>query len=138
VRRITEGAGLKRSGSRIQDAVQKAIMHGVRQSKLLLKGDIVWHPDMETPEVRDRSGLEANAKKLELVAPEEIRAAIENEVKRSFSMTVEDAAVNAGRALGFQRVTSQARALLDVQLEHLVKDGVLTIRGDIVSPVVGA
>jgi very-short-patch-repair endonuclease/DNA polymerase III delta prime subunit len=133
IRRITEGAGLKRSGSRIQAAVQSAINQGVRVRKLTQKGDFIWHPDMTVPPVRDRSDLEAAAKKFEFVAPEEIRIALHKAVESGFSLSEEDAVSSAARLLGFQRVTAQAKGLFDNQLASLLNDGTLVSRNGLIT-----
>jgi len=131
--RITESAGLKRAGRRIQMTVQNAINSGVRQTKLCQKGDFIWHPNMKEPQVRDRSGLDAASKKFELVSPEEIRLAIFQEVERGFSLSQDDSIANAARSLGFQRVTAQAKDQFGVQLDKLVLEGMLVSRNGLVS-----
>lgn len=125
IRRITEGAGLKRSGSRIKMAVQKALNYGGQVRKIHQKSDFIWHPEMKEPKVRDRSELDAASKKFEFVSPEEIRLAIHKEVERGFTLTEGDAVSNAARVLGFQRITSQAKNLFDAQLSKMIEEGVL-------------
>lgn len=56
--------------------------------------------------VRDRSDFPQQQKKVELVAPEEICAAIEQTVEQSFGLPAEDVAVAACHLLGFARVTA--------------------------------
>lgn len=133
IRRITEGAGLKRSGSRIQTAVQSAINHGARERKLIQKGDFLWHPTMSEPQVRDRSDLDAIAKKFELVAPEEVRAALHKAVDSGFSISDVDAVSSAAHLLGFQRVTEQTRKLFKNQLDRLIEEKVLVSRSGLLS-----
>jgi uncharacterized protein (DUF2461 family) len=132
-RRITEGSGLKRSGKRIQTAVQSTLDYGVRESQIQLKDDFIWNPKMEVPEVRNRSELEAASKKFEFVSPEEISAAILQEVERGFSLSEDEAVSNAARVLGFQRVTAKAKAHFIKQLIQLVDDGRLISREGVVS-----
>lgn len=133
-RRITEGAGLKRSGSRIQTAVQTAINYGVREKRILQKGEFIWRTDMVEPPIRDRSTLDSSSKKFEFVAPEEIGAAIVTETQRGFSLSKTDAVTNAARVLGFQRLTAQARTLFDDQLSSMIENGVLVLRNGLISP----
>lgn len=128
IRRITEGAGLKRSGSRIQAAVQSAINMGVRDRKLTQKGDLIWDPNMTVPPVRDRSDLDATEKKFEFVAPEEIRLALHKSVEIGFSLSEEDAISSAARLLGFQRVTSQAKLIFSNQVRLLIAENVFDMR----------
>ncbi len=132
---ITEGACLKRSGVRIQGVVLTSIIYGVQKNKIVKKGDFCWHPEMSVPVVRDRSELDASSKKSELVAPEEISLAILQQVKRGFSLSVDDAVINAARLLGFQRVTAQAKYLFELQLDGLIKSEILLLRNGFLSVV---
>lgn len=134
VRRVTEGAGLKRSGSRIHAAVDAAIEFGVSEGKIVLREGFVWLPEMQIPPVRDRSELDTTAKKIEFVAPEEIRQAIAQEVERAFSMSVDDAIASAGRSLGFFRLTEQAKQIFRHHLAGMVEDHMLILRNGVVSP----
>ena len=133
IRRITEGAGLKRSGTRIQTAVQTALNYGVREGKIIQKSDFVWHPERDVPDVRDRSRLEISSKKFEFVSPEEISSAIHQAVKKSFSLTEDEAVFNAARVLGFQRVTAQAKNIFDSQLARMIEEGVFVSRNGTIS-----
>ncbi len=132
-RSITEGAGLKRAGVRIQGAVFTSISCGVQKKLIVKKGEFCWHPDMSEPAVRDRSELDASLKKLEWVSPEEIRLAIFQQVKTGFSLSLDEAVANAARALGFQRVTAQAKYLFELQLDGLVQSGAFVVRNGFVS-----
>ena len=134
IHRIIEGAGLKRFGSRIQTTVQKTINYGVREEKIYQKGDFIWKAEMDKPEVRDRSELDATSKKFEFVSPEEICAAIQQEVERGFSLMERNAMSNAAHALGFQRLTAQAKNLFDNQLAKMIQDGTLVSRNGLISP----
>jgi very-short-patch-repair endonuclease len=134
MRRITEAVGLKRTGHRIQSTLQAAINFASSRGRVRVAGDFLWDPEMKDPPVRDRSALEANAKKLELVAPEEIRAALLAEIRKGFSMNIEDAISNAANALGFQRVTIQAQNVFREQIRSLIDDGQLKQSGEMLSP----
>jgi Protein of unknown function (DUF3320) len=134
MRRITEAVGLKRTGHRIQSTLQAAINLASSKGRVRVAGDFLWDPGMKEPRVRDRSALEANAKKLELVAPEEIRAALLAEIRKGFSMSIEDAISNAASALGFQRVTTQAQNVFREQVRSLIDDGQLKQSGEMLSP----
>ena len=132
VQRITEGAWLKRAGSRIQGAVDDGIQSALRAGKIKRRGEFLWDPEQQTAPVRDRSNLENAQKKFELVAPEEIAAAILSEVKRSFSMSPSEAIGAAGRALGFQRVSSQASESIQRELDNLIRAGKLLMDSNLV------
>ena len=132
-RSITEGAGLKRAGVRIQGAVLMSVMYGVQRNVIVKNGEFCWHPEMKEPKVRDRSLLDVSSRKFEFVAPEEISQAILQQVKRGFSLSLDDAVLNAARVLGFQRVTAQAKYLFDRQLDGLIQSEVLILRNGSVS-----
>ena len=127
-RRVAEGAGLKRAGSRIQVAVQTTVNYGVRMGRIVQRGEFVWQSDMVEPKIRNRSDMEASSKKFEYVAPEEIRLAIRREIENSFSLAKEEAISRAARLLGFQRVTAQAKELFDLQLDCLLDDNLVALR----------
>ncbi len=133
IRRITESAGLKRAGNRIQLAINNALKVGVRERKVVQKGNFVWHLTMEKPEVRDRSALDAASKKFELVPPEEVSMALRQEVERGFSINEDVLISDAARVLGFQRVTAQAKKTFESQLSKMIEEGVLGSQKGIIS-----
>lgn len=129
--RITEACVLKRTGNRIQSVVKRAVDQAVRQNLLTRRGDFLWIADMTEVMVRDRSQLDSNAKKLELVAPEEIEQVLMQEIARGFSLSVEGDISVAARALGFQRVTLQSLDVFRQSLRKPVDDGRVTKSGDL-------
>ncbi|NMW21737.1 MAG: hypothetical protein HKK67_08925 [Chlorobiaceae bacterium] len=110
-----------------------SVMYGVQRNVIVKNGEFCWHPEMKEPKVRDRSLLDVSSRKFEFVAPEEISQAILQQVKRGFSLSLDDAVSNAARVLGFQRVTAQAKYLFDQQLDGLIKSEVLILRNGSVS-----
>jgi hypothetical protein len=88
---------------------------------------------MQDAPVRDRSAFDSNLKKIELVAPEEICAALVAEVSRGFSMEV-DAAISAvARVLGFQRVSPPIRQHVLDLVRKLVDEGKLRRSGEVLT-----
>lgn len=122
-RRITEAAGLQRTGSRIQAAVEAGIEDSVRRGTLRRRGDFLWPQGMSTVAVRDRSDVDAQARKLELVCDEEIAAALLDVVARAFSISREDAVATALRLLGFQRISADMRVRCGSALAGEVRAG---------------
>jgi len=104
-RRLAEAAGLQRAGSRIQTAVEYGVRHAVSQGHVHQRRDFLWPTAMTKPSVRDRSDLDSQSRKLELVCDEEIAAALNDEISRAFSMGREDAFAAALRRVGFQRAS---------------------------------
>jgi hypothetical protein len=60
-RRVTEGAGLERIGSRIRAATERAIEEGVRRGFFGQRGPFLWAVAMTEAPVRDRSALRHRA-----------------------------------------------------------------------------
>src|SRR5262249_16422560 len=84
--RVGEAAGLKRTGRRIQAGFGLGVELATRQGSVRREGEFLWPAEMTRPAVRDRSELPPNARKLDLVAPEEIAAAVERVVVDAFGM----------------------------------------------------
>lgn len=131
-RRIATGAG-KKAGARIQGVIDASLQLARQSGLVVVKGDYIWDPNMTMPKVRDRAALESAAKKIDFVSPEEISEAVLQEVRKSFSISPEDAVICAGRALGFQRVTTQIKERIDVATSSLVRDGMLALNNSMLS-----
>ena len=122
-RRIAGSVGVTRIGSRIKENLDLAISYAIRKGAIVRKGDFLWIADMKHPAIRDRSDLPI--KKIELISPEEIAEAVKMIVDRSYGIDKADAAPEAGRILGFRRVSRDTRAKIDSVIEQLIADGTL-------------
>lgn len=80
--------------------------------------------------VGDRPGLPQSCKKVDYVAPEEIRAAILQVVNDSFGATPIETADGAPSARIRTRHTDDARAIIDQNRDALVAAGVLEQKGE--------
>jgi very-short-patch-repair endonuclease len=131
IRRVTTGAGVQRAGNRIQKAINKAISAAARSKKIQLRGNFVW-PSCDKPlEVRDRSVLDQEEKKLEFIAPEEIALALEQMVIRSYSVTRDEAITRCLNRLGFSRTTGGARRIVEAILTEMLRQGRILSNGDV-------
>ncbi len=120
IRRVTHGAGLQRAGVRIQNVISRAIGLAVRRKYVRKKQSILWRPEHHKPDVRNRSDLPAQDKKLDRISPEEIAVALLDVVRRNFSLSEDDAISEAANDLGFQRVTTAMHKQLRRVLNALV------------------
>lgn len=75
-RRVLDGAGIHRLGNGIQEAFEQAVRVGVDRKLFVKREEFLWGPAMQQPPIRNRSELPAASRKLEFVAPEEIRRAV--------------------------------------------------------------
>ncbi len=132
-RRIMEAAGVKRLGNRIRDRVQLAVRSASAQGQVVRRGNFIWIPLMADPPVRDRSNETGPLKSIEMIAPEEIQAAIIEVVLASFEIERDEAISLVGSRLGFQRVKSATRQTINRMTDHLVKRKKLTERDQYLS-----
>jgi very-short-patch-repair endonuclease len=129
-RRVANAAGIQRLGNRIHDAFQRACTSGSAAGKFEMRGEFLWRSDMIVAPVRDRSELPQAAKKIEYVAPEEIRAAIERVARDYYGIAPDDVAAGACRLLGFGRVSDEMRTVVERERDALVTKGRLVLKGD--------
>lgn len=129
-RRVASAAGVQRLGSRIQDAFQRACRVGFRSGRFSVRDGFLWRTDMTAPALRDRSDLPQSAKKIEYVAPEELRVAIERVAQDSYGVAPRDVASGACRLLGFARVTDEMRTVIETHRDALMASGRLVLRGE--------
>ncbi|WP_406693837.1 DUF3320 domain-containing protein [Singulisphaera sp. Ch08] len=133
-RRLADAAGVKRIGTRIQAAFDLALEFSIRQGSVRREGDFLWPSEMSQPVVRDRSALPTAARKLDLIAPEEIGAAVDRAVTEALGMEPTEVASAACRLLGFPRVSDEMRQRIDSIVEDLVRQNRLIKRGDHLLP----
>lgn len=126
-RRLAYAAGLKSLGSRIRASVEAGVEIATRMGALRHQGDFLWLASMHEPEVRDRSTAPDSARKLALIAPEEIGAAIQTVVRHSFTIDREAVAAPTLRLLGFSRVTEDARLQVEAVVAALVQRNQLRV-----------
>lgn len=105
-RRIREAAGVGQAGSRIKVAIESASRVTERTKRTMRRGDFLYDPSQTSIEVRTRAGMPPQAKRLEMISPEEITEAGDLVIRTSFGIEAEEAAVLAARTLGFDRTTT--------------------------------
>ena len=119
-RRLIESYGLSRAGNRIAAKVSEAIKAGTRAGLFFYADGFVYADKRREVRIRSREALEPTERKIELVASEEIDAALLEVVRLGFSMKSEAAISGALEMLGFGRVTSRMKELVDVRIEKLL------------------
>jgi very-short-patch-repair endonuclease len=129
VRRILSAAGIQRLGNRIQQAFDEAVRLGVSRRLFTQRQEFLWGPAMKQPPVRDRSELPAASRKLEFVAPEEIRRAILIVVEESYGIIPAEVPNAVCRLFGFSRVTDEMTAAVEPHRDALIREGYLVVQG---------
>jgi very-short-patch-repair endonuclease len=125
VARLRDAWGLKRSGSRITDAVERALAVGLAKRRVEKEGKFYSIPGA-MPVVRDRSGVKsATLRKPETLPPAEIKVSVVNLISENFGATVDQVVAACGRNLGFKAVSAQLRDLITGIVDDLVREDVL-------------
>ncbi len=128
-RRLMAAAGVQKMGSRIEAAFLEAVRTGLTRSLFAGRGDFLWTIGMRESPVRSRGALPAASRKLELIAPEEIRGAILKAVEASCGMSPEEAPGAVCRLFGFARVTDEMEKAVRPHVAALLKSSALKLTG---------
>ncbi|MBN1687981.1 MAG: DUF3320 domain-containing protein, partial [Candidatus Omnitrophica bacterium] len=123
VRRIRSLWGLKRSGQRIQEAINRAVDFGDRKGAFQRKGNFIWEAGNAVPKVRLRK--DDPLPDIEYIADEEISEAIKIVLKHQFATITDDLVVQSSRLLGFQATHEPTSKKIGEVITGLIRDGVL-------------
>ena len=130
-RRIANAVGVGRIGNRIQNAVKYAAKQAARSGSIEIRGDFFYAKEEgQAAIVRDRSELPNASRKLELIAPEEIEAAIKQVVSEAFGIEREDLAREVCKLFGFKSVSTEMRRRVELVIDRMTEREELTGRGD--------
>ncbi len=130
VRRLAEGAGVKRMGSRIGEAFEKAIHEAVTHHGVESRGDFLWPTGVTEAPLRDRSELPAAARKVEFVSPEEWARAVAILIACSLGATPDELAPAVAKVLGSPRATEALTAAVHAAIRSLLEQGVIQQQGE--------
>jgi len=125
VRRIVDAAGHQRAGSRLQATVRRGIGHAARRDEIERRGAVLWARDTDEVTVRDRSSLPPAARKLDLVAPEEIEAAVLKVVEAAIGIDTDEAIIEVARLFGFARTSEAIHGSIAHVISRLIERGVV-------------
>lgn len=111
--KIREAWGLKRAGSRIEDAVAQSIDIAVKMKLVVRSGEFLSVPDKQFLP-RDRSNVVATAlRKAEMLPPAEIELAVRQLIQRSLGATRDQVIQAVSRGFGIRSTSSQIRGVIE-------------------------
>ena len=128
-RRIAEALGLKRRAGRPREAIDRAVASAGESGAIRRRGAFLWPSDLHRPLPRDRGALPSSSRRLELVAPEELAAAVERIVSDAFGVAPDDLPAAVCRWLGFPRTTDEMKGRVASLIDDLLADGRLDRQG---------
>jgi hypothetical protein len=129
VRRIRDAAGLAKAGDPIREAIQRGVQYVARQEVIVAQEQFLWRNPIHPPSIRNRSALPSYLKKLELVHPEEIKAALKKVIEEAFGISSGEAIAASTRLLGFERVTESMRQQTEKLISELLGSDVCCEEG---------
>ena len=113
---------------RLSEHLDDFIPSAANSTAIARRGEFLWSRPFQQVAVRDRSDLPSNIKKIEYVAPEELKAAIEMVVRQSHGIESNEAINETARLLGFKRVTDGVEARIGRVLSEMTNSGDLVWR----------
>ena len=129
-RRLMESFSVTRAGSRISDAVTKALQQGDRAGQFHFANGFVYGDKSKEATVRNRSALEPSERKIEYLAPEELDKALVEVIRMGFSVAQDEAISGALDSLGFGRATMNITNVMKARIAGLTKKNVIKYEGD--------
>ena len=128
-RRVAQLFGLRRTGRRINEAVDNALAVVGRTIRVNHEGDFFAPGDQIEVPVRDRTDVEfATLRKPEMIPPAEIRKALVAIVAVHLGVEIDEAVSEASRLLGFKSTKAQLRRVIGHQVQVLIRDQILEER----------
>jgi hypothetical protein len=129
-RRLVDAAGARRAGARASSAIESAWTRALDRGTIARRGDFLWPSEMDRPPLRDRGALPSSARKLELVAPEEIALAVEKVVGDALGIEPGAIPTSVCRLLGFPRVSDEMRERVGAIVQEMLAGGRLAEQGE--------
>ena len=127
-KRIMSAAGLKSAGKKIRTALDAGTDFAVEHGHVAARGDFLWPADLDTPPVRDRTGLKGNLRKVPYLPPEEIETALIEVIRSALTISPEEAASSAFELMGFKRMTAPHKEAAAAATALMIERGLLEVR----------
>ena len=128
-RRVTDLWGLQRTGSRIRDAVDRALDSLGGGSVEVTHGEFYTPRDQQDIPVRNRGDVSSNSlRKPEMLPPSEIREALTALVRVHIGLGPDEVTVEAAKLFGFRSTSARLKRIIANELDDLVAEQVLETR----------
>ena len=126
ISRIREAAGKGRAGRLIRDHILRSILVATNHGVITVKGAFAYRPDQSIFSVRSRSDFAQQVKRIDLVAPEEILAAVVHVLREAVAVEIDKLAKPTARLLGFDRITREMESQIRLVIEEGIQSGRLS------------
>nr|MBC8281614.1 DUF3320 domain-containing protein [Chloroflexota bacterium] len=129
-RRVYSAAGVTRPNKQLQETMDEALNRLVETGRVSRRGDFLWSNDMTQPPVRDRSGLPAATRKLDMVCDDELEEAICFVVEQSYGIAKSQAPTAMFKLLGYGRTNQAMKDRFNEIVDSLIAEGRLGDDGE--------
>ena len=131
-RRIREGFGLQKTGTRILKHVRDALMAQARIGALS-RGQEFWTiPGREIQCIRTRRTAALPLRRASMIAPDEYHLAMLNIIEETVAISCDDLTVQTARRFGFDRTGPDLKEEINRQISVLLKMGKIAVDGSMV------
>ncbi len=100
-----------------------AAMQATRSKSIKIRGEFLYWTEQKHVSVRDRNGLPNAARKLGLIAPEEIQMAIKQIVSDAFGIERDDLSREVCKLFGFVTVSTNMRQKVEEVINEMIEHG---------------
>jgi very-short-patch-repair endonuclease len=132
-KRITEAAGLLRTGSKIKQSIREAVNYAVKTGDLLLQGEFIHHPTAPIT-IRDRSAaLSADIRRLEYIPQAEVEHGILECLSHAKTARLDEVSREVSRLMGFSATSANFVQLVDNGIRNLAVKQLITYEDNVVA-----
>jgi very-short-patch-repair endonuclease len=133
--RLTRAAGISKIGSRIRECLEQAAKHAEQLGDIKIKNDFLWHKDLPSPVIRDRSNLPAGSRKIQYIATEELALGVKKVVEDSIAIQPDAAMPFIAKLFGFSRLTDEMKKELSRGITHALVSGSVKQEGELLRSI---
>jgi len=128
-RRVTQLWGLQRTGSRIREAVARALRVAARKSGISRDGNFYSLRDLTDIPIRDRGNADsATLRKPEMIPPVEIRKAVSAILEVHLGAANDEVVTEAARLFGFRSTSARLRRAIEREIQSMLENCTLDER----------
>ena len=124
-RRVASLHKMDRTTSKVSEAVDLALAEAVRSRQVVVEGDFLDLAAEREVRVRDRSDVESsNLRKIEMIAPKELRRALLGVIEIHLGIEQGDAIREVAKMFGYKSTSPQTSAAISQELTALLSNEV--------------
>ncbi|MCB0328266.1 MAG: DUF3320 domain-containing protein [Bdellovibrionales bacterium] len=134
-RRIRKIGGDAQKSKSLNDRFGESVTLALEQGMVVQRGEFFYRSEkIERVPIRDRSNFPNTLKRIELIPPDEIDAAILQTVEHAYGIEEKELAEASLFILGFKSASEAAKSIFRIHARSLIKAGAIEKRGAYLYP----